>query len=149
MAAQKETNKEGLPAQAGKYLEGVGRRKTATARVRLWPTSSKTKEQKFTVNEKPVEQYFQDSELQRVAKESLEKAGTEDSFLVKVLTKGGGLPAQAEAIRHGVARALVAGDPELRSRLRALGFLTRDPRMRERKKFGLHRARRATQWRKR
>ncbi len=141
--AQKETNKE------DKYLEGVGRRKTATARVRLWSTSSKTKEQKFVVNEKSVEEYFQDPELQRVAKECLEKAGAEGSFLVKVLTRGGGLPAQAEAIRHGIARALVEGDPELRSRLRALGFLTRDPRMRERKKFGLHRARRATQWRKR
>lgn len=141
--AQKETNKE------ERYLEGVGRRKTATARVRLWHSSSKTKEQKFVVNEKSVEEYFQDPELQRVAKECLEKAGTGDSFLVKVLTMGGGLPAQAVAIRHGIARALVAGNPELRSRLRALGFLTRDPRMRERKKFGLHRARRATQWRKR
>src|SRR3989344_7415221 len=99
--AQKETNKE------GKYLEGVGRRKTATARVRLWSTSSKTKEQKFQVNEKSVEEYFQDPELQRVAKECLEKAGTEDSFSVKVLTRGGGLPSQAEAIRHGIARALV------------------------------------------
>ncbi|MBI2452827.1 MAG: 30S ribosomal protein S9 [Parcubacteria group bacterium] len=59
------------------------------------------------------------------------------------------MPSQAEAIRHGIARALVEHNPELRSRLRALGFLTRDPRMRERKKFGLHRARRATQWRKR
>ncbi len=149
MVQKKETKKEGPPAQAGKYLEGVGRRKTATARVRLWLSVSKTKEQKFVVNEKSVEEYFQDPELQRVAKECLDKAGTEDSFLVKVLTRGGGLPAQAEAIRHGIARALVENNPELRSRLRALGFLTRDPRMRERKKFGLHRARRATQWRKR
>ena len=147
--AQKETKKEGPPAQARKYLEGVGRRKTAKARVRLWLASSKTKEHTFVVNEKSVEEYFQDPDLQRVAKECLEKAGTEDSFSVKVLTRGGGLPSQAEAIRHGIARALVENNPELRSRLRALGFLTRDPRMRERKKFGLHRARRATQWRKR
>ncbi|MBI4217253.1 MAG: 30S ribosomal protein S9, partial [Parcubacteria group bacterium] len=141
---QKETKKE--TKKADRYLEGVGRRKTATARVRLWLASPKT-ERKFLVNEKSVEEYFRDPELQRVAKECLEKAGTEDSFSVKVLTRGGGLPSQAEAIRHGIARALVEHNPELRSRLRALGFLTRDPRMRERKKFGLHRARRATQWR--
>ncbi len=148
MVQKKEIKKTGEPGRASRYLEGVGRRKTATARVRLWPTSSKT-ERKFLVNEKSVEEYFQDPDLQRVAKECLEKSGTEDSFSVKVLTRGGGLPAQAQAIRHGIARALVEHNPELRSRLRALGFLTRDPRMRERKKFGLHRARRATQWRKR
>ena len=143
MAAHKESKKE------DRYWEGVGRRKTALARVRLKNALSKGKEQKFLVNEKPLESYFQDPELQRVARESLEKLGLEDSFLVNILTRGGGLPAQAEAIRHGVARALVLKDPELRSQLRTLGFLTRDPRMRERKKFGLHRARRATQWRKR
>lgn len=149
MATQKETKKENLSVQTGKYWEGIGRRKTAIARVRLWVTSAKSKEQKFLVNEKLLEAYFQDPELRRVAKESLDATGEEAAFAITVLTRGGGLPAQAEAIRHGIARALVEHDPDLRSRMRQLGFLTRDPRMRERKKFGLHRARRATQWRKR
>ncbi|MBI2452828.1 MAG: 30S ribosomal protein S9 [Parcubacteria group bacterium] len=84
---KKETKKADLPrSKAGRYLEGVGRRKTATARVRLWLASPKT-ERKFLVNEKSVEEYFRDPELQRVAKECLEKAGTEDSFSVKVLTR--------------------------------------------------------------
>ena len=143
MPAAKETQKE------NKYWEGIGRRKTAIARVRIFAAPAKSKEPKFLVNEKPLETYFQDPELRRVAKESLDETGEEAAFAITVLTRGGGLPAQAEAIRHGIARALVENDPELRSRLRALGFLTRDPRMRERKKFGLHRARRATQWRKR
>lgn len=127
------------------YYETVGRRKTAIARIRL-SVSSKPD---FVVNAKPFEHYIQDSECQAIAKEALEKGSPNNTFEVSARVKGGGPHAQAEAIRQGIARALVKMDPELRANLKVLGFLTRDPRMRERKKFGLKRARRARQWRKR
>lgn len=127
------------------YYEAVGRRKTAIARVRVSPSAKPN----FTVNEKPFEHFIQDLEYQVIAKESLEKGSPDKTFEVSVLVRGGGPHAQAEAIRHGIARALVKMDLELRANLKTLGFLTRDPRMRERKKFGLKRARRARQWRKR
>ena len=127
------------------YYETVGRRKTAIARIRL-SVSSKPD---FVVNAKPFEHYIQDSECQAIAKEALEKGSPDKSFEVSARVQGGGPHAQAEAIRQGIARALVKMDPELRANLKVLGFLTRDPRMRERKKFGLKRARRARQWRKR
>lgn len=127
------------------YTEAVGRRKTAVARVRL---SSSTKPQ-FVVNQKPLEDHVQESAYQTIAKESLEKGSPGNNFRVSVLVHGGGPHAQAEAIRQGLARALVKMDAALRPNLKTLGFLTRDSRMRERKKFGLKRARRARQWRKR
>jgi small subunit ribosomal protein S9 len=102
-----------------------------------------------TVNDKSLADYFQQDEYQRIAMEALQKAGGNASFDISVRTTGGGMHAQAEAVRHGIARALVSFDGSLRSTLKAFGFLTRDPRMRERKKFGLKRARRARQWRKR
>jgi small subunit ribosomal protein S9 len=129
----------------GKYYEAVGRRKTAIARVRLFANSDK----KFVVNEKTLEQYFLDSDLQGIAKDALGKMDCIDKFSVSVRVKGGGIHAQAEAIRHGISRVLIAFDPDFRKRLKKTGFLTRDPRMRERKKFGLKRARRAPQWAKR
>lgn len=128
-----------------KYYEAVGRRKTATARVRLFTKGERV----FLVNEKPLEEYFPIMELQQVARASLKKMKSLDRFGVSALVKGGGLHAQAEAIRHGTARALVKFNPDYRKRLKRVGFLTRDPRMRERKKFGLKRARRAPQWQKR
>ena len=127
------------------YVEAVGRRKTSTARIRL----SLSDKPQFVVNEKPLEEYVQEAAYQVVAKESLEKGSPDKSFAVSVLVYGGGPHSQAEAIRQGLARALVKMDPELRPNLKTLGFLTRDSRMRERKKFGLKRARRARQWRKR
>ncbi len=127
------------------YYESVGRRKTAIARVRISPSAKSD----FVVNEEPFEHFIQDVEYQAIAKESLEKGSPDKNFQVSVLVRGGGPHAQAEAIRHGIARALVKMDAELRPNLKTLGFLTRDPRMRERKKFGLRRARRARQWRKR
>lgn len=134
------------PSLEGKYQEGVGRRKTAVARVRI---AEQEKGGLFVVNGKPVAEYFQDVECQRTAQEILEKVTLAKPLGISVYVQGGGIQAQAEAVRHGLARALVELDLTLRPQLRALKVLTRDPRMRERKKFGLKRARRARQWRKR
>ena len=133
------------PKPVAKYFEAVGRRKTAAARVRLFTKGGKM----FLVNEKPLENYFPTFELQQIAQASLEKMKCLDKFRISAIVKGGGLSAQAEAIRHGIARALVLFNPEFRKRLKKAGYLKRDPRMRERKKFGLKRARRAPQWQKR
>ena len=136
-----------------KYYQTEGRRKTAVARVRLFTSKTSPSEdgihQIFSVNDKTLKQYFPLSEFQQIAKSSLERMKCLDKFKVSARVKGGGLRAQAEAIRHGTARGLVLFNPEFRKRLKAAGFLTRDPRMRERKKFGLKRARRAPQWSKR
>lgn len=140
-----------------KYYEAEGRRKTAVVRIRLFTSKTSAQEenlgrsavQTFLVNEKSLEQYFPTSELQQIARSSLEKMKCLDRFRVSARVHGGGLKAQAEAIRHGIARALVLFNPDFRKRLKTVGFLTRDPRMRERKKFGLRRARRAPQWSKR
>lgn len=128
-----------------KYYEAEGRRKTAVVRIRLFTRGEK----EFLINGKPLEQYFSTFELQQIAKASLEKMKCLDKFRVLALVRGGGLKAQAGAIRHGTARVLVLFNPDFRKRLKAAGFLRRDPRMRERKKFGLKRARRAPQWQKR
>lgn len=127
------------------YFEAIGRRKTAVARVRLWAKGSK----EFLVNNKSYQEYFPSFELQQTVLVSLEKMKCLEKFKVSVKVRGGGLAAQAEAIRHGITRALVKFNPDFRKRLKKAGFLTRDPRMRERKKFGLKRARRAPQWSKR
>jgi len=133
-----------------KYFEAEGRRKTAVARIWLFTRSVTGHPKKnFLVNEKPLEQYFPTFELQQIAQASLEKMKCLDKFRVSARVQGGGLHAQAEAIRHGIARALVLFNPDFRKRLKVAGFLRRDPRMRERKKFGLKRARRAPQWQKR
>ncbi len=150
MAQQtKSTTKKKQPTFAdfsGKqYWEGVGRRKTATARVRIYEGSGDT----LLVNEKPLAQYFALEERQEKAIAPLDNLGLSGSFDVTCLVKGGGLQAQAEAIRLGLARALLEYNEEYRTQLRQLGYLTRDPRMRERKKPGLKRARRAPQWQKR
>jgi len=128
-----------------RYFEAEGRRKTALARVRLFTKGERV----FLVNEKPLENHFPTSELQEIARVALEKMKCLDKFGVSAIVKGGGLHAQAEALRHAIARALVLFNPDFRKRLKQAGFLTRDPRMRERKKFGLKRARRAPQWAKR
>lgn len=124
---------------------GVGRRKTASAQVRLYPTS----EGKFVVNEKPVEEYFTRLRDRAHVMEPLEVTGTEGAFTVTVIVNGGGVRGQAGAVRHGISRALLKYDEKLRPTLRRGGFLTRDPRMKERKKPGLKRARKAPQYTKR
>jgi small subunit ribosomal protein S9 len=128
-----------------KYFGSVGRRKTAVARVRLFPQKGRA----FSVNEKTLDGYFPTRELQQSVIAPLDLTGYLEQFKVSVRVKGGGTVSQAEAIRHGIARALVLFDPELRKKLKKAGFLKRDPRMRERKKFGLKRARKAPQWQKR
>ena len=133
-----------------KYLETVGKRKTAVARIRIFTRPAREYPGKaFLVNERSLESYFPTFELQQIAKAALEKMKCLDKFRISAIVKGGGLSAQAEAIRHGIARALVLFNPEFRKRLKKAGYLKRDPRMRERKKFGLKRARRAPQWQKR
>jgi small subunit ribosomal protein S9 len=137
-----------IKENAGKpdrYFEAIGRRKTAVARVRLYTRGDK----EFLVNNKPYQQYFPLAEDQQTAVSSMAKMKCLDKFRVTVIVKGGGRHAQAEAIRHGTARVLVDFNQNFRKRLRKAGYLTRDPRMRERKKFGLRRARRAPQWAKR
>lgn len=143
---QPKARAEKKPAEKPeRYFEASGRRKTAVARVRLWTEGEKA----FVINGKPLEVYFPGSELRQTAKAALEKTDCLDKFRISVLVKGGGFNAQAEAVRHGIARALVIFNPDFRKQLKRVGFLTRDPRMRERKKFGLKRARRAPQWSKR
>lgn len=129
---------------ATQYYYGTGRRKTAVARVRLYPGSGA-----FVVNGKPANEYFsRDVDVAR-ALEPLRVTGYEGKFMVSVLVRGGGITGQAEAITHGVARALLEANPDLRLPLRNAGFLTRDPRAKERKKPGLKRARKAPQYTKR
>lgn len=128
-----------------KFYSAIGRRKTAMARVRLFTQGEKTIE----VNGKDHKKYFPTEELRQIVDSSLKKMKVEEKFRVSTIVRGSGLHAQAEAIRHGIARALVEFNADFRKRLRRAGYLTRDPRMRERKKFGLKRARKAPQWAKR
>ncbi len=127
------------------YYEGIGRRKTSTARVRIMPGSGK-----FIVNDKPAEAYFPRlGDLERI-KAPILAAGEDLSKLdISVKVEGGGVTGQADAVRLGVARALILLNPEVRPLLRKGGFLTRDPRVKERKKPGLKRARKAPTYTKR
>lgn len=149
--AEEEISKEiarTIKETAGKsdrYFEAIGRRKTAVARIRLYTKGDK----EFLVNNKSYQKYFDMPEDQENAVASMKKMKCLDKFRVTVKVKGGGHSAQAEAIRHGTARVLVDFNNNFRKRLRKAGFLTRDPRMRERKKFGLKRARKSPQWAKR
>jgi len=128
-----------------KFDQATGRRKTATCRVRLY----EKKNGGIVVNDKKLEDYFTEKFLQQKVKEPLVALDFADKFAVTAVVKGGGRKAQADAVRHGIARAIVSSDEGLRKQVKSSGFLTRDPRMRERKKPGLKRARRAPQWRKR
>lgn len=128
-----------------RYIEAVGRRKTAIARVRITPATKTT----FTVNDKDVKEYFTTGELQMIAQEAISKGEVGEKFTVTVRVVGGGIHAQAEAVRHGLARTLVERDEEVKNTLKKLGFLKRDSRQVERKKFGLKKARKAPTWSKR
>jgi small subunit ribosomal protein S9 len=129
---------------ASHYYYGTGRRKTATARVRLYPGDGG-----FVVNDKPADEYFSRAVDLRTITAPLRLTENADSFRVSVVVSGGGITGQAGAIRHGIARALLEADPDLRLPLRRAGYLTRDPRAKERKKPGLKRARKAPQYTKR
>jgi len=131
--------------KTAKFFAGVGRRKSASARALLFTRGAK----EFIVNEKDYKQYFQTYDLQQKATASLNKMKSLERFRVMVKVNGGGLSAQAEAIRLAVARALINFSVDYRKRLKKAGFLTRDARIKERKKPGLKRARRAPQFSKR
>ena len=124
--------------------QAVGRRKHAVARVRLLPGDGK-----ITINKRDIDQYFGLETLKMTVRQPLVLTDTTSRFDVVINVLGGGLAGQAGAIRHGIARALCAADADLRSPLKKEGFLTRDPRMKERKKYGLKAARRAPQFSKR
>jgi small subunit ribosomal protein S9 len=123
---------------------GTGRRKSAVARARLFPG-----EGRVWVNGKKLEEYFPVLSLRHHALAPLEAAGCRERYDAEIKVSGGGISGQAGAVRHGLARALVALDPSLRPLLRKGGFLTRDPRVKERRKYGLKKARKAPQWQKR
>jgi len=132
------------------YVEAIGRRKTSTARVRIWPATKSN----FIVNGKEVREYFQTEEQRRLVSDPIMKGlvgqeKTGNKWMIEAKVSGGGIHSQAEAVRHGLARALVSFDIELRHKLKTLGFLKRDPRAKERRKFGLKKARKAPQWSKR
>lgn len=126
------------------HFYGTGRRKNAIARVFLSPGSGT-----ITVNGRDLEQHVGRETLEVIVRQPLEATGTVGKFDVRATVTGGGISGQAGAIRLGIARALLQADPNLRSTLRKVGFLTRDPRMKERKKYGLKKARRAPQFSKR
>ena len=131
------------------YIEAVGRRKTSTARVRIWQGAKAS----FVVNGKEGKDYFQTEEERRLIQDPIIKGigaapGT-SKWNVEVHVSGGGVHSQSEAVRHGLARALVLHDSELRKKMKTLGYLKRDPRAKERRKFGLKKARKAPQWSKR
>jgi small subunit ribosomal protein S9 len=134
-----------MEAKDKKYIEAVGRRKTSVARVRLFPGA------KFSikVNERPLEDYFPTKELQNVIHEVIKAAGIESKFAITVQIVGGGVHSQADAFRQGLARVLNKQDAELRPLLKKAGMLTRDARAKERRKFGLKKARKSPQWSKR
>lgn len=133
-----------MNAKTERYTESVGRRKTSTARARITPAAK----QEVVINGQPVQEYFRtDSQRARaLAPLAIEGAAT---YRVSVVVRGGGLSSQSEAVRHGIARALASTSHELRKPLKDAGTLTRDQRMKERRKFGLKKARRAPQWSKR
>ena len=126
------------------YFYGTGRRKSSVARVRVYPGSGS-----ITINGKDIDQYFGLETLKLIINQPFEVTGTAGKFDIVANVAGGGLSGQAGAIRHGVARALLLADETYRSPLKKAGFLTRDPRMKERKKYGLKAARRAPQFSKR
>ncbi|MDU2301983.1 30S ribosomal protein S9 [Veillonella sp.] len=123
---------------------GTGRRKSSVARVRLVPGTGK-----ITVNKRELNEYFGRQTLELIVKQPLNLTNTVEQYDVIATVAGGGPSGQAGAIRHGISRALLDVDGELRQSLKKVGFLTRDPRMKERKKYGLKKARKASQFSKR
>ena len=126
------------------YFYGTGRRKKSVARVRVYAGSGK-----ITINNRDIDDYFGLETLKLIVRQPLALTGTADKFDIVCNVQGGGVTGQAGAIRHGLSRALLQYDENLRPALKKTGFLTRDPRMKERKKYGLKGARRAPQFSKR
>ena len=126
------------------FYYGTGRRKSSVARVRVYPGTGK-----ITINDRDIDDYFGLETLKLIVRQPLELLGLTEKFDIVVRVQGGGVSGQAGAIRHGLSRALLEYDETLRPQLKKAGFLTRDPRMKERKKYGLKGARRAPQFSKR
>jgi small subunit ribosomal protein S9 len=131
--------------EAKKYIQSIGRRKRAIAQVRLFAGGTGA----VTVNSRDIKDYFGTAGLQENAVSPLKEVGRSESVDITVRVVGGGLTGQSDAIKMGIARALVKEDETVKISIKSKGFLTRDPRRKERKKFGLRGARRAKQWRKR
>ncbi len=134
-----------MAKSAEKYIESVGRRKTAIARVRLTPAAK----QAFVINGKSLKDFFTVDGLVRIVEDAFNVAGLEQKYAVSAHVLGGGINGQAEAVRLGIARSLIKINLELRKNLKKAGYLKRDPRIKERKKPGLKKARKAPQWSKR
>lgn len=128
----------------GEAVRGTGRRKEAVARVRIVPGTGQ-----FNLNGRPIEDYFPRPALRMVVTEPLRLTNTADRYDIIALLHGGGVSGQAGALRHGIARALITADPTLRIELKRRGLLTRDARAKERRKYGLKKARKAPQYSKR
>ncbi|TXH00915.1 MAG: 30S ribosomal protein S9 [Candidatus Moraniibacteriota bacterium] len=154
MAATKATTKKAVAkekeatSKEERYVYAVGRRKTAVAQVRYYP-ETKTESVKILVNDRDFDQYFNTAAQREAVLAPLKAAARDKAAMITVHVNGGGLSGQADAVKLGIARALVGHDELLRTILRAQNLLTRDPRAVERKKPGLHKARRAPQWAKR
>ena len=127
------------------FFYGTGRRKSSVSRVRVYPNGTG----KITINGRDIEEYFGLDTLKLIVRQPLELTETTGAFDIVCTVAGGGVTGQAGAIRHGISRALLQYNEELRPALKKAGFLTRDPRMKERKKYGLKKARRAPQFSKR
>jgi small subunit ribosomal protein S9 len=145
MVKDQEQSKSEHPFKGRKYIRGIGRRKSSSAVAQLYGRGKG----RFIVNKKEVKEYFSGAVLSDLAKAALDKVGSDKTFDVNVRVVGGGQKGQAEAVRLAVTRALLKHDEELRPVLRAAGYVTVDRRVKERKKPGLKRARRAPQWSKR
>ena len=136
-----------MPTTAEKYIEGIGRRKTSVARVRLFSLGKTAGKNTFSVNGKELETYFPNNEMRNIVNQPFSEV--DGKFKVSVKVSGGGIHSQAEALRHGIARSLVEYNVTLRKTLKKSGYLKRDPRAKERRKFGLKKARKAPKWSKR
>lgn len=145
MPKTEETTEKKALTFSGKYHYANGKRKTSVARVRLYEKG----QGRIVINEKPYRSYLTIKETFDIVQTPLRITNHQKDFDISAVVAGGGSHAQAEAVRHGIAKALVGFDPELRSTLKKAGLLTRDSRIKERKKYGLKRARRAPQFSKR
>ncbi len=134
-----------MEKKAKQYIEAIGRRKTSSARVRIEEAAKNS----IVINEKDVLEYFPTKELQKVVRGVFDEVKPEKDFAISVKVSGGGIHSQAEAVRHGIARAIVEWNEEYKTTIKKAGFLKRDPRAKERRKFGLKKARKSPQWSKR
>ncbi len=149
-----EERPERTPSGAEKYYESVGRRKEAVARIRVYTrksTDAQVSDDKalITIDGKPYYEYFKDARLQSIVESPLKKLKSLNRFKATIKVSGGGIRGQADAIKFGLSRALVLFDTNFSKKLRKAGFLTRDARVKERRKYGLKKARKAGQWAKR